>query len=280
MKLSHSLPQADFLLLFRLALEFPWICNREEAMLELWESTGNDENQKRLIEYLIRQFLYVDSNMSIELCKQIKNQITQVWGLKPYNTLITAACNNSKPDGSQLMVQKMKNHFPFGWHEFDFVNSLPESVHRLYSNDCLVICDDFIGTGDTMTRKIDYVKKVINEKRLSNIQIYVVAFAAMTFSQKVTNAWQCPVFSCRYLPKGITETLTGDRQNVAIHIMQKMENILKSNIGRQHIPHFGYKQSESLYNYEDDNIPNNVFPIFWWKKYKDNRFRLPMFRRI
>lgn len=280
MKLNRPLSQNDFQRLFRLALEFPWICKREEAMLELWESTGNDENQKRLIEYLIHQFLYVDSDMSLEFCQQIKEQITQVWGLKPYNTLITAACDNSKPDGSQLMIQKMKNHFPFGWHEFDFVNSLPEALYKLHSNDCLVICDDFIGTGNTLTRKISYANKVISEQGLMNVQLYVVAFAAMAFSQDVASGWQCPVYSCRYLPKGITETLTGDRQNVAIHIMQEMEEMLKPYIGMQRLPHFGYKQSESLYNYEDDNIPNNVFPLFWWKKYKDNRFRLPMFRRI
>ena len=163
MKLKQPLSYRDFQSLFMLALEFPWICNREEAMLELWETTGSDENQKRLIEYLIHQFMYVDSDMSLEFAKQIALQITQEWELRPYNTYITAACDHSHPDGSQQMVQKIKNHFPYGWREYDFVNSLPEAVYKLHSNDCLVICDDFIGTGDTMTRKIDYAEKVIKK---------------------------------------------------------------------------------------------------------------------
>ena len=280
MKLRQPFSYRDFQGLFELALKFPWICNREEAMLELWESTGNDENQKRLIEYLIHQFLYVGSDMSLEFTKQIALQITKVWGLRPYNTYITAACDHSHPDGSQQMVQKIKNHFPFGWREYDFVNSLPEAVYKLHSNDCLVICDDFIGTGDTMTRKIDYAKKVINNKGLQNVQIYVVVVAAMAFSQLKISGWQCPMFACRILPKGISETLTGVRQNVAIRIMEQMEGVLKPHIGKLHLPHFGYKRSESLYNYEDDNIPNNVFPLFWWKKYMDDRYRKPMFKRI
>ena len=89
-----------------------------------------------------------------------------------------------------------------------------------------------------------------------------------------------PLYSSEWLLKGISETLTGDNLIVATKIMEEMEDLLKPRIGRQYLPKFGFERSESLYNYENDNIPNNVFPIFWWKKYKNNRFRVPMFRRI
>lgn len=280
MKLNHPLPKSDFQRLFLLALEFEWLNNREESLLELWESTGGDENQKSLVEYLIHQFLYVDSDMSLMFCKQIVHQITEVWDLKPENTLITAVCENSRPDGSQLIIQKLKNQFPFGWHEFDFVNSLPEAAYRLQSNDCLVICDDFIGTGDTLSRKIEYTKKVISQKKVENVRIYAVAFAAMHFATAAISGWNCPMFACRMLPKGISETLTGNRRTIATDIMVKMERLLKPHVGNVYLPHFGYKRSESLFDYEDDNIPNNVFPIFWWKNYTNGNFRKPMFRRV
>lgn len=277
MKLKSSLQEWDFKAIFNLGLQYDWLITCDEGFMELWKSTEGNINQKKLILYLIHKFLYVDSNKADEYCSLIAHQITEEWGLPPKNTTITAACDNANPDGSQLMVQKLKNRFPFYWHEFNFSNSLPYALHnKLNSNDNLVICDDFVGTGSTIVRKTEYALKVISERHLENVHIFIVSFAAMQFSKNVV---AYPFYSCEWLPKGLSETLNGDNLLVATKIMEEMERILNPKIGRQYLPKFGYKRSESLYNYENDNIPNNVFPIFWWKKYRDNRFRLPMFRK-
>ena len=277
MRLNCPLPEWDFKCVFNLGLQYEWLITCDEGFMELWNSTGGDINQKKLILYLIHKFLYVDSKKADEFCGKIVHQITDEWGLEPRNTTITAACDNSNPDGSQLMVQKLKNRFPFHWREFDFSNSLPEALYaKINSNDNLVICDDFVGTGSTIGRKTEYAHKVIRERGLENVQIYIVSFAAMQFSKTFI---QYPFYSCEWLLKGISETLTGDNLIVATKIMTEMEGLLKPRIGRQFLPKFGHERSESLYNYENDNIPNNVFPIFWWNKYKDNKFRLPMFRK-
>ena len=277
MKLSSPLPEWDFKSVFNLGLQYEWLLNYDDGFMELWDSTGDDINQKKLILYLIHKFLYVDSNKADEYCEKIVHQITDIWGLQPRNTTITAACDNSNPDGSQLMIQKLKNRFPYHWREFDFSNSLPEALYeKINSNDNLVICDDFIGTGLTIERKTAYALNVIRERGLENVQLYIVSFAAMLFSK---TAITHPLYSSEWLLKGISETLTGDNLIVATKIMEEMEDLLKPRIGRQYLPKFGFERSESLYNYENDNIPNNVFPIFWWQKYKDNKFRVPMFRK-
>lgn len=277
MKLNSPLPEWDFKTIFDLGLQYEWLITCDDGFMELWNSTGDDMNQKKLILYLIHKFLYVDSNKADEFCGKIVHQITEEWGLQPRNTTITAACDNSNPDGSQLMVQKLKNRFPFQWREFDFSNSLPEALYtKINSNDNLVICDDFVGTGSTIGRKTEYALKVIRERELENVKLYIVSFAAMQFSKTVI---PYPFYSCEWLLKGISETLKGYNLIVATKIMEEMEGLLKPRIGRQFLPKFGFERSESLYNYENDNIPNNVFPIFWWQKYKDNRFRVPMFRK-
>lgn len=280
MKLNHPLTELDFKSIFKLGLQYEWLITCDEGFMELWNSTGDDTNQKRLILYLMHNFLYVDTKKANEFCGLIVHQIIEVWRLLPKNTIITAACDNANPDGSQLMVQKLKNRFPFHWHEFDFVNSLPEAVRKLNSDDNLVICDDFVGTGLTMERKIKYAMKVISERQLDNVHIFMVSFAAMQFSQTTLENCGCPYYSCEWLSKGISETLSGNNLEAATRLMEKMENILKPKIGNRRLPKFGFKRSESLYNYENDNIPNNVFPIFWWQKFKDDRFRVPMFRHI
>ncbi len=278
MKLKSPLSEWDFKSIFNLGLQYDWLITCDEGFMELWNSTEEDLNQKKLILYLIHKFLYVDSKKADEYCSLIAHQITEEWGLQSTNTTITAACDNANPDGSQLMVQKLKSRFPFQWKEFDFSNSLPDALHnKLNSYDNLVVCDDFVGTGSTIVRKIEYALRVISERHLKNVHIFVVSFAAMQFSK---NAVAYPFYSCEWLLKGISETLTGNDLIIATKIMEEMERILNPKIGRQYLPKFGYKRSESLYNYENDNIPNNVFPIFWWKKYRNNSFRIPMFRRI
>ena len=277
MKLQSPLPEWDFKSLFDLGLQYDWLMTCDEGFMELWNSTGEDRNQKKLILYLIHKFLYVDSNKADEYCGEIVHQITEGWKLQPKNTTITAACDNSRPDGSQLMVQKLKNRFPYGWREFDYSNSLPEALYKINDKDNLVICDEFVGTGSKIKGKTEYALRVIRKRELENVHLYIVSFAAMQFSKTTV---EYPFYSCEWLLKGISDTLKGDNLIVATRIMEEMEIILKPKIGKQYLPKFGFKRSESLYNYENDNIPNNVFPIFWWKKYKNNTFRIPMFRHI
>ena len=39
------------------------------------------------------------------------------------------------------------------------------------------------------------------------------------------------------------------------------------------------RESEALFCRKSKNVPNNVFPIFWWKRYADNSDRKTLFIR-
>ena len=44
---------------------------------------------------------------------------------------------------------------------------------------------------------------------------------------------------------------------------------------------FGYEKSESLFVLENSNIPNNVFPVFWWPfNLEGERKRITIFKRL
>lgn len=270
------LDKSEFLRLLKLGMEFGWLYQREESFMEMWMGAANN-NTKILIEHLIRNFLYVDSNMADEFCNSIVKQIVEGWKLQAENTFLSAICDNSRPDGSQVIVQKLKNRFPDEWKEFDFVNSITEAAYKLNSNDNLILCDDFIGTGNTFNRKILWVQEKFKERGVSNVTIYIVAFASMSFSEEHIS---CTMYTCRKLPKGISERLTGKNRLIAIELMKSLESMLKPKVGKLVLPKFGYKKSESLFDYEDDNIPNNVFPIFWWKRDVNNTKRQTMFSRV
>ena len=52
MKLNSSLPEWDFKSIFELGLQFDWLNTCDEGFMELWNSTQDDINQKKLIIYL------------------------------------------------------------------------------------------------------------------------------------------------------------------------------------------------------------------------------------
>ena len=113
MKLLLPLGESDFRKLLKLGMEFDWLCQREEAFMEMWMD-ATDKNKKTLIEYLIRHFLYVDSKLADVFCNEIAHHIVDIWKLQAENTFVSAICDNNRPDGSQVIVQKLKNRFPWG----------------------------------------------------------------------------------------------------------------------------------------------------------------------
>ena len=89
-----------------------------------------------------------------------------------------------------------------------------------------------------------------------------------------------PYYSVHWLSKGISEKIALVQRANAIKAMEDLEAKLKENVSGRRLQNFGYKKSESLFALESNNIPNNVFPIFWWTRLKDDTLRKTLFHRI
>lgn len=276
---SQVIDVNDFRILTRLHCEYEWLQDEPDALFELWCLTDN-ENQKKLIEFLIKEFLHINGKKLGDGCKMIAHHIESVWKLTVANTFLSATCDNSKPDGSQSIVQNIKNKFSSSWEESNFYNSLPVAANKIPSNSNIVLIDDFIGTGDTIGKKVNYLMSVIEKRKLQNITIYVASLAAMNFSKESLNALNTCYFSVYWLHRGISEQIDEPFRANAIKEMQSLEAKLKAEIGVRKLPNFGYKKSESLFAIESYNVPNNVFPIFWWAQLKDETYRKTLFRRV
>ena len=121
---KNLLPREEFFRLKNIHDESPWLAYENVlGLYELWALT-DCENQKEMLEFLIARFSYVDSEGVREACKAIANQIETVWELSSDNTIITAICDNSDPDGSQYLIQAMKNKFSATWRN-SFYNVMP-----------------------------------------------------------------------------------------------------------------------------------------------------------
>ena len=257
----------------------PWLAYENVlGLYELWDLTTN-EVQKELVEFLISHFNYIDSDILREACKDLVYHIENIWNLSPSNTLITAICDNAEPDGSQYILQAMKNKFSSKWGSCLY-NSITTTAHKVKSHSNLVIIDDFIGTGSKVSRKVKYVKKVFSSNNITDIRIYVCTIAAMKFSEKQFMHSVEDLYSHIWLLKGISEMAPEDKKERYISEMLSLESKLSWKDKQHNLYSLGYKQSETLFSIESTNVPNNVFPIFWWKHLAYGNERSTILRRL
>ena len=269
----------DFTRLTRLHLDHVWLTYEPQALFELWCLSDNDE-QKNIIEFLIKNFSYIDGRRLAEGSQAISNQIQNVWSLNATNTFLIATCDDSKPDGSQTLIQNLKNKFSIYWKESNFFNSIVSGANEIPTDSNIILVDDFIGTGDTITRKLEYLNKKITERGLNVISVKIVSLASMYFAIEVLDKLGVEYYSVNWLKKGISELVSNDKREIATKSMEELEKKLQKKYHGKQIPNFGYKKSESLFALESNNIPNNVFPIFWWPFLKGGTPRKTIFRRV
>lgn len=277
---KYVFEQDDLLRLMNIHSQHPWLKYENPAGLEeLWHVAGENSGDKELIEFLIDKFHYVDSSMLREACKSIVCQIESIWGLSPDNTIISALCDNAEPDGSQYLIQSLKNKFSDAW-KGKLYNSIVASIHKVNKGANLVLIDDFIGTGSTVSRKAAWCLKKSRELGVDDLKIYVCSLAAMQSSYKVIESSAEDIYSVYWLKKGITEEAPKEKLAAYTKSMISLEDSLSWPDPVKKKYTFGYKQSEALFSLESINVPNNVFPIFWWKLGKETESRPTIFRRL
>ncbi len=276
---SGKIDVNDFVTLTKLHKEYKWLSYEPEALFELWCLSDN-KDQKDLIEFLIKNFSFVDGQTLNEAGKSIAAQIETNWGLTSESTFLIATCDDKNPDGSQSIIQCLKNKFSMNWKESNFFNSLPIGANEIPDNSNVILTDDFIGTGDTIERKVKYMRSTIEKRQLTNVTVRTISLAAMEFSKDVLDKLYMEYYSVFWLKKGISEIMEAENRPSAKKSMENLESKLKNKIGSRKLPNFGYKRSEALFGFEANNVPNNVFPIFWWPFYKGGIQRKTLFRRI
>lgn len=279
-KAPVQLTEEDFEVLLKLSLDRPWLQYQSKALFYLWNSTENAD-QKWVVEKLLRQFVYLEDKDFRELGVKLAKHISHVWGLQAENTLIVSICNKDEVDGSQLLVQALKNKFEdLSWSEKNFLSRIDYLANKLKDNWNIVLVDDFVGTGRTMRNRIKDTKILISNSKLRNVSLFFVAGAAMEFAKARLDTLNVPYFSSIWLKKGITELIEVEKRALAKTEMKKLEKKLSKRWDNRELPTFGFDKSESLFAHGDLNVPNNVFPIFWWPYDHQNQLRKRLFKRV
>ena len=281
---SNKLDPATFCRVFRLARERAWLEPKTEAVAELWNLCNSDD-ERNLVEDLIKRFRCITTAEFDSIGQQTAESICVVWDLSPSGTLIVATSDTADADGSQAFIQSIKNKFvDFGdWTEANFCNGMSPSLDKLGDCKSIVLVDDFIGTGKQISKRVAWYREKLGEGGLGAVvKLYVIAAAGMEISKQALNslgvAYFCPV----WLKKGISDHYSGADLDQALTNMNSLEARLEPTVQKKSLSiySFGYNKSETLFAIEPFNVPNNVFPIFWWPQVRVLTRRKTLFKRL
>jgi hypothetical protein len=117
----------------------------------------------------------------------------------------------------------------------------------------LFLVDDFIGSGETVSRCIEYLKE--NNINLNKVIVLSLVIQNIGF-EKIKNMGPKIVYSV-FRKKGISDSYETPKKEKMIRIMISIEALLKINPENR----FGYRQTEALVKMM--RTPNNTFPVFW-----------------
>jgi len=277
---AEHISQAALLDMMQMFDRQPWTRLLNVELVSLW-SLCNTREQQVLLKDLILKFVVLDSSNEAMVCKQIDAQF-KTWGLAPATTRVVAVADAGEVDGSTAGLQKLKNKItPFeSWHA-RFYPSISASIAEISSGDSVVMFDDFVGTGDKIFKKFEWLSRIKEDLGI-DFSIYCVSFAGMAFGiENIKNRCGIPVFSSIILSKGISEGMPVADVPRALEVMKEVEFQLGSRYKSKKIRDYslGYGHSECLYFWMNDNCPNNVFPIFWWPTLRGGGIRQTLLQR-
>lgn len=198
----------------------------------------------------------------------------------------TALCvmrtkNDSDSDGSQAIINELKVALTIaGGFDYNYSAVCFEDIERLYSKGYrhFVVVDDFIGTGKAVNARYNYfLNRHFHD---ATIGFYFIAGMAKGISYCKNK--KIPVYCSKVMYKEISGNYQKERLLKRVWSMKYFESLLGKECGTVKLKDnsFGYGHAEALYCRQFGNIPNSVFPIFWWKSKSDGTMRKPVFTRI
>ncbi|WP_433690152.1 phosphoribosyltransferase-like protein [Pseudomonas monteilii] len=247
-----------------------WTKELTHELTDLWNLCEKREEQE-LLKSLIKDFCIFDAKMEKQAQIAIDDKVQEL-GLKPKSTWIVGAANRSEIDGSSAALQRLKNKIEpcEEWHS-RFLPNIPEAVEKVKEGQTVILFDDFIGSGKKMVDKGTWLRKLLATKEVNEFKMIYMSLSAMKFGlDRIVKDTGCEAFAHNILQKAISEKHPPAQAAVLIETMRKIESRLDETYRQKSIKEYslGFGESEALYCAENDNCPNNVFPVFWWPRLK------------
>lgn len=262
-----------------------WISSRADSLTQLLLEDCISEEQQSLIADLLGRFKYVSALDFGERINDLVLGIITSPNSSPDETIIAAMAADSSPDSSQALVQMIKLKLQaYGWGNVPIVNVFGSAFKKSKSGNFerknIFLVDEFVGSGRTVIGRVSTIKEQFKTANIDvNIFVNVIYSSIVGFEEIKRNAIN---FSClEVISRGISDFEEAENINSKLEEMINIEANLSPEHGKYKREDYslGYGKTESLFGIENGNIPNNVFPVFWWPKNSSGGDRNPLFHR-
>ena len=254
---------------------------KQDKILEMFYMCS-DCQTRRLIYDLILNFTEMDDDTYNLALMDISNHIVQ----KGYNDNeigILAMANDKNPDSSQEVVQNLKLTLGLVNHSDITIRNSFNSRNDLITGakkKCIIVVDDFIGSGTTCRSRHKTLRSEF--KDCKDLEISFCFIAGMQDAINDLKTEGIDIYCSYIMKKGISEFYAEAERTSRILQMNNLEKELAPQINGTLLSEhsFGYGKSEALFCRRNRNIPNNTFPVFWWKEYANGNKRNTLYTRI
>ena len=279
-QLPRKISRSEFMTLINLVGSQPWLQRVESALLDLLEFCDSQEDIALVSSLLIRTTSMTDSEFTNAI-STLGTQIESNWLLDPKKTWLVSSNSKGNTDSSQEVLNRLKSYAwkSLDWRRDRFLTRYKEVESKLSSGDCVVIVDDFVGTGRSMIKTIDWFKASL-AKSGKRVRLTVAVVAGCKSGIEELKKQSLDVFATCEVDKSISDFYSGPDLAKARDRMRSLEDKLAVDVRSASFENyrFGYGSSEAMYRREGGNTPNNVFPLFWWRPIKSGARQVVMHR--
>ena len=160
--------KTDYLSLLSLVKKQEWLLGRHKELSSLLEFC-EDKTESELIYELLNRFFFLYQKDMNTCWERMVDQIFNEWKLAHNDTQIVAMAKGAHADSSQAVLHALKRQIRSQTGKNATTKStINASIESVESKPCIVIVDEFIGSGDTVKRRIEYLKKEFDKKQFGS----------------------------------------------------------------------------------------------------------------
>lgn len=255
-----------------------WLINRDRELSELYRICDND-SQRDLLRDLLWSFHFFDDDIASLAYNEMLIYIENL-NLKPEETVVMALSDSNRADSSHHIANELKIVLDLDTKSYDVMSdSTVVTIKAQYAKGKrnFILVDDFTGSGSTIKKR--YKKFMALD--LKDVSLRFCIMSGMVDAIESIRKEGIEIFVAYEMKKGISDFYVKEEVPNKIKDMLGLEGKLNKRIKDTKLSKYtlGYKKSEALYMRKGTNIPNNVFPIFWWKEYLNGEHRVTLFKR-
>lgn len=263
-----------------LFLERHWLAARKHAVLDLVQLCSTTGQQNLLFDLLMRLYYLTNDDYDAAL-QRITTQIFETWALPPSATQLVATAGDSHVDSSKEITYRLRTFASLsGLSTPGEVDNFQRAQRQLSAYPNVVLVDEFLGSGQSLHGRITKLRQQIQDATgQKDYPIYVAVVAAMQQGKTHVALPNVTLYADETLHRGISDTYSEPERSDALAGMDTLEQELSPYYNGHSLPKLGYRKCEALYGRANGNVPNNVFPIFWWPTLRDGSGRALVLNR-